>query len=97
MSLKCLQNMKTVYLDEKNVVLDEKSAEIKTCINRESKSLELKIQLYACHDINMKFIVVVTPLYIYQKYCKLPPNQAETNPWDTLCIDLIGPYTIHRK
>ena len=23
--------------------------------------------------------------------------QAETNPWDTLCEDLIGPYTIPRK
>ena len=27
----------------------------------------------------------------------LPAKQAETNPWDTLCVDLIGPYTIHRK
>ena len=32
-----------------------------------------------------------------QKYGKLPPKQAETNPWDTLYIDLIGPYTIPRK
>ena len=32
-----------------------------------------------------------------QKYVKLPPKQAETNPWDTLCVDLIGPYTIPRK
>ena len=31
------------------------------------------------------------------KYGKLPPNQAETNPWDTLCVYLIGPYTIPRK
>ena len=28
---------------------------------------------------------------------QLPPKQAETNPWDTLCVDLIGPYTIPRK
>ena len=28
------------------------------------------------------------------KYDKLPPKQAEKNPWDTLCVDLIGPYTI---
>ena len=27
-----------------------------------------------------------------QKYGKLPPKQAETNPWDTLCVDLIFPY-----
>ena len=32
-----------------------------------------------------------------QKYGKLPPKQAETDPWDRLCVDLIGPYTIPRK
>ena len=32
-----------------------------------------------------------------QKYGKLPPKQAETNTWDTLCVDLIVPYTIPRK
>ena len=42
-SLKCLENMKTVYQDEKNLVLDEKSVEWKPCINRESKSLEITI------------------------------------------------------
>ena len=57
--------MKTVYPDENNVVLDEKSVEIKPCINRESKSLEITIQLYSCYDINMKFLVVVTPPSIY--------------------------------
>ena len=31
------------------------------------------------------------------KYGKLPPKQAETNPWDTICLDLIGPYTIPQK
>ena len=28
------------------------------------------------------------------KYGKLPPKKAEVIPWHTLCIDLIGPYTI---
>ena len=42
-SLKCLENMKTVYQDEKNVVLDENSVERKPCINRESESLEITI------------------------------------------------------
>ena len=42
-SLKCLKNMKTIYPDEKNVVLDENSVERKPCINRESMSLELTI------------------------------------------------------
>ena len=33
-SLECLENMKTVYPDENNFVLDENSAERKPCINR---------------------------------------------------------------
>ena len=53
--------MKTVYPDENNVILNEKSFERKPCINRESKSDELTIKLYSCHDINTKFLVVVTP------------------------------------
>ncbi len=28
------------------------------------------------------------------KYGKLPEKTAETKPWDKLCVDLIGPYTI---
>ena len=31
------------------------------------------------------------------KYGKLPPKEAEEHPWDTLCVDLIGPYKIVRK
>ena len=42
-SLKCFKNMKTVYQDEKNVVLDENSVKWKPCINRESKSLDITI------------------------------------------------------
>ena len=58
--------MKNVYPDEKNVVLDENIIERKPFINRESKSLELTIKLYSFHDISMKFLLVVTPPYIYQ-------------------------------
>ena len=60
-----MENMKTVYQDENNVVLDENSVERKPCINRKSKSLELTINLYSCFNINMKFLVVVTPPSIY--------------------------------
>ena len=60
--------MKTVYQDENNVVLNENSVEIKPCINRESNSDMLTIQLYSCHNINMKFLEVVTPPSIYQLY-----------------------------
>ena len=32
-----------------------------------------------------------------KKYGHLPTKEAETIPWDTLCVDLIGPYNIQRK
>ena len=32
----------------------------------------------------------------FQKYGHLPAKVAEADPWDVLCIDLIGPYTIER-
>ena len=32
-----------------------------------------------------------------RKYGHLPPKEAETEPWETLCVDLIGPYTLERK
>ena len=33
----------------------------------------------------------------FQKYGHLPEKVAEADPWDVLCIDLIGPYTIKCK
>ena len=32
-----------------------------------------------------------------KKYGHLPEKEAEAIPWDKMCIDLIGPYTIRRK
>ena len=32
-----------------------------------------------------------------KKYGWLPPKEAESTPWDKMCIDLIGPYKIKRK
>jgi hypothetical protein len=32
-----------------------------------------------------------------KKYGKLPAKEAEIEPWDVLCVDLIGPYNIERK
>lgn len=32
-----------------------------------------------------------------KKYGHLPPKEAEVIPWDTLCIDLVGPYTVKEK
>jgi hypothetical protein len=31
------------------------------------------------------------------KYGHLPVKTAEAEPWETLCVDLIGPYTLKRK
>ena len=31
------------------------------------------------------------------KYGHLPPKEAEAEPWDKMCIDLIGPCKIRRK
>jgi hypothetical protein len=30
----------------------------------------------------------------YRKYGHLPPKTIITNPWECLCVDLIGPYTL---
>ncbi len=32
-----------------------------------------------------------------KKYGYLPEKEAEADPWDVLCVDLIGPYTFKRK
>ena len=32
-----------------------------------------------------------------KQYGKLPEKLCETEPWHTLCVDLIGPYTIKGK
>ena len=29
------------------------------------------------------------------KYGHLPEKMSEIVPWETICVDLIGPYTIH--
>ena len=45
--------------------MNENIVERKPCIIRESKSDDLTIQLYSCHDINMNFLAVVTQPSIY--------------------------------
>ena len=46
------------------------------------------------HDVCKKYPTYQRAKTTNQKYGKLPPKQAETNTLDTLCVDLIGPYTI---
>ena len=33
----------------------------------------------------------------HKTYGHFPPKEAEAVIWDKMCIDLIGPYKIHRK
>ena len=49
------------------------------------------------HNVCKKFPTFQRAKTTYQKYCKLPPKHAETNPRDTLCVDLIGTYMIPQK
>jgi hypothetical protein len=48
----------------------------------------------AVHDICHKCESCQKSKVSNQKCGKLPPKAAETNPWDTLCVDLVGPYKI---
>ena len=49
------------------------------------------------HDICTKCHTCQMTKKTFQKYGHLPEKVAEADPWDVLCIDLIGPYTIERK
>jgi hypothetical protein len=33
----------------------------------------------------------------HMKHGNLPSKEAEAEPWERLCVDLIGPYTIKHK
>ena len=49
------------------------------------------------HDVCTKCMTCQVTKKVGKKYGHLPEKIAETNPWDVLCIDLIGPYKIERK
>ena len=55
-----------------------------------------KLLFKTVHDVCKKCPTCQRAKTTNKKYGKLPPKQAETNPWDTLCVDLIGTYTIPR-
>jgi RNase H-like domain found in reverse transcriptase/Reverse transcriptase (RNA-dependent DNA polymerase)/Integrase zinc binding domain/Retroviral aspartyl protease len=46
------------------------------------------------HDICSKCHTCQKCKMSYKKYGILPPKEAESEPWERLCVDLIGPYTI---
>ena len=58
---------------------------------------EWRVLRTTVHDVCKKCPTCQRAKTTNQKYGKLPPKQAETNRWDTLCVELIGPYTIPRK
>ena len=47
------------------------------------------------HDVCKKCPTCQRAKTTNQKYGKLPPKQAESNPWDTICVDLIVPYRVN--
>ena len=49
------------------------------------------------NDICKKCHTCQTTKRIDKKYGHVPEKKTTYIPWDTLCVDLIGPYTIHRK
>ena len=49
------------------------------------------------HNICKKYPTCQKAKVTNEKYGKLPAKEAKSNPWDTLCVDLIGPYKIHCK
>ena len=62
-----------------------------------SQHFDCKGPFTTIHDVCKKCPTFQRAKATNQKYGKLPPKWAKTNPWDTLCVDLIGPYTIARK
>ena len=44
-----------------------------------------------------KFYKLLDDQRVTQKYRHLPAKKAESTPWEILCVDLIGPYVIHRQ
>jgi len=49
------------------------------------------------HDVCSKCHTCQKTKRSTRKYGHLPEKEAQTDPWDVLCVDLIGPYTIKRR
>ena len=70
----------------------ETSTEHTICQHVDWKGLCKKV-----HNVCKKCPTCQKAKTTHHKYGKLPSKQAETNPCYTLCVDLIGPYTIPQK
>jgi len=65
--------------------------------NTVSQHLTWKGLRKTVHDVCTKCHTCQLTKRTKKKYGHLPTKEAETVPWDTLCVDLIGPYNIQRK
>ena len=70
-------------------------------INRMEKTIQMHFYWPKMHDDIEKLCKRCRTCQLTKKtkkkYGHLPPKVAEAKPWDTLCIDLIGPYTVKEK
>ena len=48
------------------------------------------------HDLCSKCPICQKSKVSTKNYGHLPPKEAEADPWEKLCVDLIGPYKIKR-
>jgi hypothetical protein len=46
------------------------------------------------HEVYSKCNICQQTKCTTKKYGHLPPKEAKASPWEVLCVDLIGPYTI---
>ncbi|MFM7543288.1 MAG: RNase H-like domain-containing protein [Ignavibacteria bacterium] len=65
--------------------------------NTVSQHLTWKGLRKTVHEVCTKCDVCQRTKRTKKKYGHLPAKEAEAMPWDKLCVDLIGPYTIYRK
>jgi hypothetical protein len=49
------------------------------------------------HSVCSRCLICKKCKVSHKKYGHLPSKEAEDEPWERLCVDLIGPYTIPQK
>jgi Integrase zinc binding domain len=49
------------------------------------------------HSVCSKCLICPKWKVSHMKYGHLPSKESEAEPWERLCVDLVGPYTIKHK
>ena len=62
-----------------------------------SQHLTWKSLCKTVHDICLQCDICQRTKRNKKKYGYLQAKEAEVTPWDTLCIDMIGPYNLNKK